>query len=298
MPFTNLPNGATSFGIPLVGGFPYGGGPVYFVKSGGTGNGSSIDQPLSKISTASTLLGTTQGGLILVLPSDTALDDNFTISQNYTTVACLGPPKSAAVLPTTAPTTTTATVTGYKVCMIGMDISTGTGATTRGLLVNGDGFKAYDCKFECGDNLGIAIDLVPSATALLTASDGLLEGCEVAWCAKGIRTNLSTSAVTQFMISRTRFHNCTTWGIGEEISGSGTVRNFEVADCIFDRNEDGSEPTDYIILNRAININTNTGIVTRSSFPTAINGGKNTVSTSIIWASNFMSGGISAAQPS
>lgn len=231
------------------------------------------------------------GDTILILP-DTYVE-NLSVPLNKPNLRLLGigPRLSVVVAPASG---IAATALGPQTHVENIDFVGGDGSV--GCSVTGDGFTAKRCKFESADDLGIGLKMVPTAVAGSTASLGVVEECEFAWAATGIELNLDTSAVTQMRVSRCWFHNLSTAAIGEGASG-GTCRNLVVEDCTFDDAEDGTAPTAYIALNETTS-NTNTGVVTRCSFPTAIDSGKNVVSTGIHWVSNFHTGGVSAAQPS
>lgn len=233
------------------------------------------------------------GDLILVAPG--TYDESLVIDKDDLTIVGLGGYGSVIVAPSTADPA--ALVTASNVTLINLDLTGGTGAT-YGTEVQGDNFHAVHCKFEMQDNLVIALNLIAATGAPVGHSASLfkIEECEFAWAATGIQFNLETSACTQGRISRCRFHNLSASSLGEGVTG-GCVRNLIVEDCTFDRMEDGSEPAAYISLNVTA-CNTNSGIVSRCSFPTAIDGGKNVVSTKLLWAANFHTGGMSGAQPS
>lgn len=94
MPFTNFPQGVTSFGFPVLPGPLYnfwGGGPVFWVcnRSGVTsGDGSGPDRPLPSLFTATTgalaKVNNKQGALIIVLPGHA---ESITASTNISTAA-------------------------------------------------------------------------------------------------------------------------------------------------------------------------------------------------------------------
>ena len=79
------------------------------------------------------------------------------------------------------------------------------------------------------------------------------------------------------------------WHIAKEIG------RLDIGQCVFLRQEDGTEPTAYILLN---DDNGNKGVVWGCTFPSALAGGKNLVSTGLIWTGNLHTGGHSTTQPS
>lgn len=171
------------------------------------------------------------------------------------------------------------------------------------LEVSGSRFRAYGCKIEGGAS---QIKIGPGTVAQEAAGthgrggDCAFYDCEVCWGTKGFDlTSTDFGAVTQLLIDGCRFHDLTTSSIDETTGsgGSAAVQFFGlwVKDCFFDDAEDGTAPTAYILLN---DDNANAGVVSNCSFPTAINSGKNLVSTALHWVSNFHTGGLSTGQPS
>lgn len=182
---------------------------------------------------------------------------------------------------------------------IGLD-GDGTGA---GFINTGSRFRLYSCKIE-GDDVGG--QLRPGTVATEAAGtegrcgDIYCFDCEFVWAATGlIVTGTDFGAVTQAVFEKCRFWNnatkCVTETVGSGGSAAVTFFNLQFIDCVFDDIEDGTAPTNYIDLNAD---NANSGMVTRCSFPTAINSAKNLVSTAMHWVCNYHTGGISTAQPS
>lgn len=171
------------------------------------------------------------------------------------------------------------------------------------LTVTGARFRAFSCKIEGGADqlvIGPGTDAQVTAGTRGTGADFLFQDCEFCWGTDGIvLTCTDYGAVTNGRFERCRFHNLTAKHVTEAVGSGGSAsvafRNITIVDCDFDNLEDGTAPTNYIDLNGD---NANTGIVTRCSFPTAINSGLNLVSTAVHWVSNFHTGGISTAQPS
>lgn len=179
---------------------------------------------------------------------------------------------------------------------VGLD-GEGTGS---GLLNTGARFRAYACKIEGG---AVACKMTLGTVAQIAAlthgkgADCLLDDCEICWTTKGLEIVASDyGAMTQLMVRRCKFHNNSTAHF-EESGGTASIRfrNLEISDCVFDDDEGGAAPTNFLLLN---DDNGNDGIVTRCSFPTAINSAKNLVSTALHWVCNYHTGGISTGQPS
>lgn len=150
-------------------------------------------------------------------------------------------------------------------------------------------FRAYGCKFEGPDGTVVLLD----GSATDQCADILFEDCEFAWGGSGvIFDNSDYGYPTQIFFRHCRFHNLTAAALAE--AAGGGVNDIHMEDCIFGNLEDGSNPTKFINLVGS----SNSGIVTRCSFPVAINSGLNLVDTGIVWSSNFHTGGVSTGQPS
>lgn len=145
-------------------------------------------------------------------------------------------------------------------------------------------FRAYGCKFE-GSAVGCRLH---------QAGDVILEDCEFAWAAVGLQ--LSSGAIgfnTQIFVNRARFHNNADACISE-IAAAQQVNNFQLRDSFFDQLEDGTEPTDFILLSD----NGNTGLIAGNFFALATNAtAKLTIGTGIMWGPNGTEAGWSTARP-
>lgn len=150
--------------------------------------------------------------------------------------------------------------------------------------VSPDRFRAYGCKLE-----GSSV-----ACKLWQAGDVLLEDCEFAWANTGLQ--LSSGAIgfcTQVMIRGSRWHNNATACIAEAAAAQ-QVNNFQLWNNIFDQLEDGTEPTDFILLAD----NGNTGIIAGNMFAIATNdAAKLTIGSGLMWGPNGTEAGWSTARP-
>lgn len=173
-------------------------------------------------------------------------------------------------------------------------------AANVALKVFGARVRLYGCKIEGGD---IQLQVGPGTVAQEaagthgTAGDFLAKDCEFCWGAKGVVITASDyGALTQARFLGCKFHNLSAAAF-EEAGGSADIRfrNLEIGDCVFDDLEGGTAPTAFILLN---DNNANDGIVHGCRFPSAINSGKNLVSTALHWVCNMHTGGISTGQPS
>lgn len=309
MPFTNFPNGATSFGIPLYGTAPLDSG-MYFFVNGTTGVdsnlGGSADQPFKTIQAAvnSAASQSPQGAVILVAPGTYA--ETVTIARPTAFIAEMyivgaGPQGSIKIQPTT--TNANAVVNNADDVTL-INIKANANGTGIGCKNTGSRFQTYACKFENTDGTGTAMQLtLDSAGGSATEGGGAdcqLINTEFAWAATGLLISGNNGlAVTQIKIYDCRFHNLATAHIAESTLNAGPAadayRNLEISACVFEKNEDGTNPTKFLLLNAS---NSNTGIVTTSSFPVAINSGLSLVSTALLWVCNYHTGGVSTGQPS
>lgn len=171
-----------------------------------------------------------------------------------------------------------------------------------GVVNTGRRFRAYGCKFEGG---AIAFNATMGTVAQIGASthdkgdDILLDDCEVAYADIGVQLTASDfGAVTQAFFKRSYFHSLPDASFAEDTATAAVAfRGLVVEECVFGPGDEESHalPTAWFLLNGD---NANDGIVTRCSFPTAINSGLNLVSTTLLWIGNYHTGGISNAQPS
>lgn len=151
-------------------------------------------------------------------------------------------------------------------------------------------FRAYNCKFEGVTGPQILLDGTDDAQV----ADALFEGCEIAWGTLGFVFDNSTYGYpTQIFVRNCNFHDITTNMFG--IASGGLVKGLEVTGCLFDNAEDGTAPTDYILLSD----NGNTGVFAGNFFATATNAtGVLTIGTGLKWSVNGTEAGWSAARPS
>lgn len=236
------------------------------------------------------------GDIIYIEPGE--YDEQVTIARakSKLTLVGVGGRGSVFIAPSASnPTAMTIEADDVTLINVGCEGS-GTG---KGLLNRGRRTRLYGCKIEGG---AMALQLTLGTDAQIGAGthgkgdDVWVVECEFAHSDEGVRlTATDYGAVTQVRIVRCLFHDLAK--AFEESGGSASIRyrSLQIYDCVFDDLEDGSAPTAFILLN---DDNANTGIVTRCSFPSAINSGKNLVSTALHWVSNYHTGGVSTGQPS
>lgn len=175
--------------------------------------------------------------------------------------------------------------------------------TGGGIVNTGRRFRTQGCKIEGG---ALAMSLSLGTVAQIAAhSRGKGDDCwfidtEFCWATTGVKlTGTDYGAVTQIRFRDCTFHDNTAADFEEATGSGGAVgvhfKDLDIGDCTFLRQEDGTEPTKYLSLN---DDNGNKGVVHGCSFPTALAGGKNLVSTGLIWVGNRHTGGTSTGQPS
>src|SRR3990167_8185406 len=154
---------------------------------------------------------------------------------------------------------------------------------------NGKRFRAFGCKFEGPTGTVVLLN----GDANYNASDALFSDCEFAWGGSGILFDDSGYGYpTQIFIERCKFHNLTAVGVG--LAASGGVTNLILTDSVFDNQEDGTPPTDYIKVDRS----GDTGVVSGCRFATATNAtGVLTIAARIMWMANATEAGWSTARP-
>lgn len=237
------------------------------------------------------------GDRILIAPGE--YDEAVTVARAKSNVTMVGVGGRGSVF--VAPSTTNATAMinmadDFTIVNVGCD-GDGTGS---GLVNYGRRARGYGCKFE-GGTIGLHLTLGTDAqiTALThgKGDDTWWVDCEVAYNTNGVKLTASDyGAVTQARFRDSLFHDNSAASF-EEAGGSIDIRfrDLDIGECTFLTSEDGTAPTKWLSLN---DDNGNKGVVWGSTFATAINGGKNLVSTGLLWVGNLHTGGISTGQPS
>jgi hypothetical protein len=178
-------------------------------------------------------------------------------------------------------------VLGNDVTLINVGIAKGATADYAlkigAAAVNVRRFRAIGCKFE-GDGVAVLIH---------GGADIIFEDCEFAWCGSAcLFQGNDEEFPTQVQFRNCYFHNFTTVGLG--VQSGGVVKNLRLEDCFFDRQEDGTAPTDFILLSD----NANTGYIAGNKFAHATNASSVlTIGTGILWGPNGTEAGWSTARP-
>lgn len=265
----------------LNGGFPFA-GTVRFV-------GSNAPQYVTTHATIAAAISAAVSGDIIVLGPQGFTEGNLSIPEAKTNITIIGAGNrgSCYIEPSTAGDEGLQ-ILGDDITLINVGIADG-GSGDYGLAVGSNTvspsrFRAYGCKFE-GSAIGCK---------LWQAGDVILEDCEFAWANVGLQ--LSSGAVgfnTQIRIRKALFHNNTDACISEAAAAQ-QVNNFWLQDSFFDQLEDGTEPTDFILLSD----NGNTGLIAGNQFAIATNDtAKLTIGTGIMWGPNGTEAGWSTARP-
>lgn len=278
-------------------------GSVLYVDAAAQGGrvGTSWEDAFTTITAA--LARASAGTKILVAPGQ--YDETVTIPRTLSKITIIGTGgRGAAFIEPSTEDADGMIVHADDVTLVNIGIAAEDSTSGNdALTVTGSRFRAYSCKIEGGNKqvvVGPGTVAQEAAGTHGVAGDILFYDCEFCWGTDGVHlTCTDYGAVTQIRFELCRFHNLSGKHLTETVGSGGsaavTFQNLTVVRCDFDDLDDGTAPTNYIDLNGD---NANTGVVTDSSFPTAINSGLNLVSTAVHWVSNKHTGGISTAQPS
>lgn len=216
-------------------------------------------------------------------------DGDLTIPESLTNVTFRGMGNRGAMgIEASVTTEEGLTVLGDDVTLVNLGVAGGDTSDYSLQVGNADvspaRFRAIGCKFE-----GSVI-----AVRLYGAGDVILDDCEICWSAKGIvlRSN-NVGFNTQIRIQNSLFHNFDDFGVGEHANAQ-QVNNLWLLNNIMDQLEDGTEPTDFILLQD----NGNTGLIAGNQFALATNASaKLTIGTGLMWGPNGTEAGWSTARP-
>lgn len=147
-----------------------------------------------------------------------------------------------------------------------------------------DRFRSFGGKFEGPD--GVAV-------ILKGAGDALFDGSEFCWAGTGLAFDDNNNGFcTQIFVQNCRFHNLVDAGVG--LITSGGVVNLHLIDNIFDNDENGTPPTNYIKVDRA----GDTGIVAGNRFACATHEADViTLAAGLLYVGNYTEAGINTARP-
>lgn len=274
----------------------------YVDSTNGNNNrdGRSSDSAVATITYALSLAAA--GDFIFVAPGQ--YDESPTISRSKSklTIVGLGGRGAAFIEPSTEDASGLI-CHADDVTLVNLGCAGEDTTSAIALTVTGARFRAYGCKFEGGLTqllIGPGLDAEVTADTKGTGADSLFEDCEFAYGTNGVVLQGSDyGACTQARFRGCLFHELTAASFEEAHTAGGAntlhYRNLWVTDCDFDTDEAGTAPTKWFSLN---DDNTNTGFICGNRFVTALNSGKNLVSTKALWAGNFHPAGLSTTQPS
>ena len=255
-------------------------------------DGFAWDTPFKTINHAVACLeDTDRGGLIVVAPGD--YNEAVVVSKDNIMVMGAGNPLAVRVKPLTAGAAAMYAL-GQKTCLVNLDL-VGQDAAPKGTRVRGDGFRAFGCKFEMNNDLGVALYFDPENIDGNTASLAIVEDCEFAWAEVGAYFSWGAGWIcTQSAFRRNWFHNVSVIHVMGD-AAAVSVENLELTDNVHDNLGDGTVPSGhYIDLHEA----GNTGIVSGCRFACPTNAvGRNLVAAGILWVANMTEAGITAARP-
>lgn len=193
MPFTNFPNGVTSFGIPSLGGgvqlsVPSGqrtsgvsAGTIWWVdvlNTGGPHTGASPSEAFQTITAA--LAKAVSGDTIFVFPG--TYPENVSVTVDYITL--IGAQYAGYAKPDIGNTTGTAlTVTGQGFRALHCRFFNNDDSDT--VIQKGNGYEYADCFFDgnSAQTVNGLVRLLPSSTATgQTASEGQIHSCYLRGC--------------------------------------------------------------------------------------------------------------------
>jgi len=275
------------------------------VNGNDQGSGASQGVALATISQALTLLeGRSDLTNAYILLGPGQYDETVTIPRTLSGLTIIGyRGRGSAYIEPTTEDAGGMVVNADDVTLINVGVAGEDETSAVALTVTGSRFRAYGCKFEGGLRqvlIGPGTVATEAADTEGRGGDALFEDCEICWGTEGIvLQGTDFGGATQIYIRGCRFHDLTAESIGENVGSGGsaavTFFGLNVQNCIFENDEAGTAPTKWFSLNGN---NANSGVVAGIQMPSAINSGKNLVSTKVIWVGNFHTGGISTAQPS
>lgn len=283
------------------------GRPVYVNGTDGDDNASGRAWSRAKATLQAAIDMVEAFGTVYVAPGD--YDEAVVVpgSKDQFSVVGVGPRGSVSIAPA-ATDATALTVHGRDVELRNIGAQ-GNGAG-HGARITGRRVAAYQCKFEDSDGTGNALLLGPGETADIDAGTqdkgdfGYFEDCEFAYADKGVVLQGSGyGSCGQHRFVRCESYNLPTAHFEEAHTAFGQItlhyRDLRILGHVFRTGSDDAgadvATTKFLSLN---DDNANLGLVAGCFFPTTLTGGKNLLSTGLIFAGNYMTGGLSTGQPS
>lgn len=267
-------------------------GPLPFAQNNWYVGSGDPPVPLNAIKRTNTIAE----ALALMIPGDTLNigpggygEGNLVVPEGLNNITIIGQGnRGACFIEPSVAGDEGLTVLADDVTLVNIGVADG-GSGTYALAVGSQTvspsrFRAYGCKFE-----GSAI-----ACLLRQAGDVIIDDCEFAWAAIGLQLQSGDIGFnTQVKLINLLFHNNADACISQAAAAQ-QVNNLQLLNSFFDQLEDGTEPTDFILLAD----NGNTGLIAGNQFAIATNASaKLTIGTGIMWGPNGTEAGWSTARP-
>lgn len=297
--------GETHFSGPVIsyGGF-YGGevgdGSVLFVAPEGTGSGEDWNSAFTTVQSAVDVAS--PNATIILAPGDYEGDVVITGDKTNLTFRGAGPRGSVNII---AETVNGIAVENRADQVVFENIGFATNGTGVAFLNFGARVRAYACKLE-SDSTGTAARVLPGTVLQHDAegdeyygngADVLFYDCEFAWGIQGLESASSDyGACTQMRVQRCRFHDLSTCHLrSNDIQASDVcTRGLLVDECVFEKAEDASAPTDFL----RVDVTGDTGTFTMNRFATPTNDtALLTIAAGVMWMANATEAGWSTARP-
>ncbi len=226
MSLTNFPYGATSFGVPILGGmFPFT-GKYIFVKpySGLDGNdGLSLDSPIKTLSKALALATANKNDVVLLIAeSNTAANtfDMMTVALDWNKDGVhlfgicaedfIGQRAGLRMATTTTTVTDMFTVSANNCLMANIQIFQGdytlASGSPRALVVSGMRNKFVNCQISGAGDTGGSMDVAGARSLAVTGAENLFRHCYI-----GLNTVIRGTMTTEVYLTtgaRNIFEDC------------------------------------------------------------------------------------------
>ncbi len=292
---TDLPNGITSFGVPLagpLGNIPFANGHYWFVDgtNGRDANsGLSNSEPFATIQHA--IDSAQSGDTILVTPASYV--ENLSVTKDY--ISIVGQSPSGYARPDVVPAAGAALIVHAQGFSCSHVRFAGAGVGGIGVQQMGNGFIFEDCVFESDSNIGFRF--FPDAQdAAFTASEGKVLNCLIRDCAGGGMSFENPGApagvgCTDNLIAGCRFYDNTGPDIFDVQAGS----LYTIQTTVFTGNQFASK-NKAVYIDLSSGASTNSGLISNNFFAFSTAGGLTTgqivLGNAIVFSGNLDAVGI------
>ena len=251
MPFTNFPNGVTSFGIPLLGGNPVSvpigsQGTTWIVDGTNGNNGNSGTDPSNAFKTITKAHAVaTAGDTIFIQPG--SYTENLVITKNY--ISLVGAQLSGYGKPDIVPVSgipLTVNAQGFAALKVRF-----AGTAADSVKQSGNGFIYEGCVFD-GDGTAAKAGcrLVPSQVGAdithFTASEGFILNSLVRGCAIGVAFDTAAAPVgvgsTDNVIQSNHFYS-NTLDIATAKTGAAGTYSVQLVNISYNQFQDKNKAT-------------------------------------------------------